>query len=64
MTDSKHRTDGPAEGQDGGLVDRAVEKARERGLVDENVAERARETGLLERANGLVEAAKNRFGGR
>ncbi len=45
-------------------MDRAADEAQKRGLVDENMVDRAREKGLLDKANGAVEALKNRFGGK
>lgn len=63
MTDGEDRMGRPTEEQEG-LVGRAVDKARERGLIDESMVERAREKGLLEKANGALGALKNRFGGK
>lgn len=45
-------------------MDRVVEKAQERGLVDEGMVDRARENGLLEKATGVMETPKNRIGGK
>lgn len=60
-----HRPEGSAgEPEGGGLVDRAVDKARERGLVDESMIEKAREKGLIDKANEAVDKLKNRFGGK
>lgn len=58
------RTDSPADEQGRDLVDRVVEKAQERGLVDEGMVDRARENGLLEKATGVMETPKNRIGGK
>lgn len=47
-----------------GLVDRAVEKAQERGLVKESLVKKAREKGYIGKANDAVDKLKSRFGGR
>ncbi|MDQ3376348.1 MAG: hypothetical protein M3533_05545 [Actinomycetota bacterium] len=61
MPDGEVRTDEPTEEQGRGLVDRAADEAQKRGLVDESMVDKAREKGLLDKANGAVEALKNRF---
>lgn len=62
--EEERRTDGPAEEPEKGLVDKAVDKARERGLVDESTVDKAREKGFIDKANEVVDKLKNRFGGK
>lgn len=50
--------------RDGGLVDKALDMARKRGMVDEAQVQKAREKGLVDKANGLVDKVKGRFSGR
>lgn len=64
MPEGEDRTGEPTEEQGKGLVDRAADEAQKRGLVDENMVNKAREKGFLDKANGAVEAFKNRFGGK
>ena len=51
----------PAEGEQGekGLIDRAVDEARERGLVSGQTADEIRE-----KSKGFIESAKDRLSGR
>ncbi len=44
-----------------GLVDKAVEKAREKGYVDESTVRKAREKGFIDKANKAVDKIKNRL---
>lgn len=44
-----------------GLVDKAVDKAREKGYVDESTVRKAREKGLIDKANEAVDKIKNKF---
>jgi hypothetical protein len=47
-----------------GLISKAVDKARERGLVDESMVEKAREKGLVDKADEAIDKARNRLSGR
>lgn len=47
-----------------GLVDRAVDKARERGLVKESTVDKAREKGLIDKANEAADKIRNKLTGR
>ncbi len=44
-----------------GLVDKAVDKAREKGYVDESTVRKAREKGFIDKANKAVDKIKNRL---
>lgn len=44
-----------------GLVDKAVDKAREKGYVDESTVQKAREKGFIDKANEAVDKIKNRL---
>lgn len=44
-----------------GLVDKAVDKAREKGYVDESMVQKAREKGLIDKANEAVDRIKNKL---
>jgi len=59
MPAQERYTDGPKKEQ--GLVDKAVDKAREKGYVDESMVQKAREKGLIDNANEAVDRIKNKF---
>jgi hypothetical protein len=44
-----------------GLVDKAVDKAWEKGYVDESTVRKAREKGFIDKANKAVDKIKNRL---
>ncbi len=48
---------------DKGPVARAMDKAQENNWVYGSVAEKARETGLVDKADGLLDKARNRLSG-
>lgn len=56
------RTDGPT--KEKGLVDRAVDKAQERGLVKESTVNKAREKGFIDKANKAADKIRNKLSGR
>ncbi len=47
-----------------GLVDKAVDKAREKGYVNESTVRKAREKGFIDKANKAVDKIKNRLARR
>ncbi len=45
------------EQEEKGLIDKAIDKAREKGLVDESTVQKARETGLVDKADRVIDKA-------
>jgi hypothetical protein len=59
MPAEERHTDEPK--KEHGLVDKAVDKARETGYVDESTVRKAREKGFIDKANKAVDKIKNRL---
>lgn len=61
-TEEGRRTDGSTEKK--GLVDKAVDMARGRDLVKESTVDKAREKGLIDKANTAADKVRNMLTGR
>jgi hypothetical protein len=46
-----------------GLISRAVDKAREKGLVDEATVDKAQEKGLIDKADEVIDKVRNKLTG-
>lgn len=60
----EHRADEHAGEQKKSLAGKALDAARKKGLVDESMAKQAREKGLVDKADGVLDKLKKRFGGK
>ena len=47
-----------------GLINKAIDTARERGLVNETTVKKVRETGLVDKAKGAIDKARNKLAAR